>query len=184
LVIEVVVRNPYRRSWKAAEKTERRHSRVEQVLLALMSVAGLLLPLIYSATHWLDFADYRLPAYLLWSGVAVMAGAVFLFFRAHHDLKANWSSVLEIFDGHVLVTEGIYSVIRHPIYASGFLLGAAQILLLQNWIAGPATMIVYIPLYILYVPAEEKMMLDTFGDQYRDYLKRTGGLIPRLSKAG
>ena len=184
MVIEVVIRTPFRNSWKAAEKTERRHSRAEQVLLFLMSVAGLLLPLIYSVTNWLDFADYHLPAWLGWSGVAVLAGAVFLFFRAHKDLKTNWSPILEIFAGHVLVTNGIYSVIRHPMYASGWLLAVAQGLLLQNWIAGPATLIVYIPLYMIRVPAEEKLMLDAFGDQYRDYLKKTGALIPRLSKAG
>lgn len=180
MVIEVVIRAPFRNSWKAAEKTEQRPSRIEQVLLALMSAAGLLLPLIYSVTHWLDFADYRPPAWLGWSGGAVLAGAVFMFLRAHQDLKTNWSPILEIFAGHVLVTNGIYSVIRHPMYASGWLLAAAQVLLLQNWIVGPATMIVFIPFYILRVPAEERLMLDTFGDQYRDYLKKTGAIIPRL----
>jgi len=184
LVIEVVIRAPFRKSWKAAEKTEQRISRVDQFLLFLMSIAGLLVPLIYSVTGWLDFADYSLPAWLGWSGVAVMAGAVFLFFRAHQDLKTNWSPVLEMFDGHVLVIHGVYRIIRHPMYASGWLMAVAQILLLQNWIAGPITLIVFIPFYIIRVPAEETLMLDTFGEQYRDYCKKTGALIPRLSKAG
>jgi protein-S-isoprenylcysteine O-methyltransferase Ste14 len=180
LVVEVVIRAPYRKSWKQAEKTERLHSRVDQVLLVLMSVAGLAIPLIYSVTNWLAFADYRLPAWLGWSGAAVMTGAVFVFFQAHRDLKANWSPILEIFTGHALVTKGIYSVIRHPMYASGWLLAVAQILLLQNWIAGPITLIVYIPLYIIRVPSEERLMLDTFGEQYRDYCKKTGAVIPRF----
>jgi protein-S-isoprenylcysteine O-methyltransferase Ste14 len=180
MVVEVVIRTPFRNSWKKTEKTVRRPSRIEQVLLFLMSVAGILLPLIYSVTHWFDFADYRLPVWLGWLGVTVMAGAVFLFFRSHRDLKTNWSPVLEIFAGHVLVTDGIYSVIRHPMYASGWLLALAQVLLIQNWIAGPATLIVYIPFYIIRVPVEEKLMLDAFGDPYRDYLKKTGALIPRF----
>ena len=96
------------------------------------------------------------------------------------DLKSNWSPTLEIFEGHVLVTGGIYGTIRHPMYASQWLWVAAQILLMQNWIAGPIGLIIFIPFYILRVPAEEKMMLDTFGDQYRDYLKRTGAVIPRF----
>lgn len=120
MVIKVVIRAPFRRSWKAAEKTEQRFSPVERVLLFLMSVAGLLLPLIYSVTSWLDFADYHLPAWLGWSGVAVLAG--------------------------------------------------------------PATLVVYIPFYVIRVPAEENLMMDTFGDRYRDYVKKTGALIPRLSK--
>jgi len=145
-----------------------------------LAVAGLLFPLIYSVTNWLDFADYILPAWMGWTGVVILLGAVFVFARAHLDLKSNWSPTLEIFEGQALVTRGIYGTIRHPMYASQWLWVAAQILLLQNWIAGPIGSIVFIPFYILHVPAEEKMMLDTFGDQYRDYLKRTGAVIPRF----
>jgi protein-S-isoprenylcysteine O-methyltransferase Ste14 len=65
-------------------------------------------------------------------------------------------------------------------YASQWLWVVAQILLLQNWIAGPIGLIFFIPFYILRVRAEEKMMLDTFGNQYRDYMKKTGGVIPRF----
>jgi protein-S-isoprenylcysteine O-methyltransferase Ste14 len=179
-VIEVVIRTPFRKSWRKAEKAERRPSRIEQVLLFLMSVSGIVLPLIYSVTRWLEFADYHLPAWLGWLGVSVLAGAVLLFYQAHRDLRTNWSPMVEIFAGHVLVTNGIYSVIRHPMYASGWLLAVAQVLLIQNWIAGPATLIVYIPFYIIRVPVEEKLMRDAFGDPYRDYLKKTGALIPRF----
>ena len=92
-------------------------------------------------------------------------------------VPSNGSPTLEIFEEHVLVTNGIHGKIRHPMYASQWLWGFAQILLLQNWIAGP---IGFIPFYILRVPAGEKMMLDTFCDQYRDYVEKTGAVIPRF----
>jgi protein-S-isoprenylcysteine O-methyltransferase Ste14 len=65
-------------------------------------------------------------------------------------------------------------------YASQWLWSIAQILLLQNWLAGPLNFIFFIPFYILRVPAEETMMLDTFGDLYCEYLKKTGGVIPKF----
>ena len=37
----------------------------------------------------------------------------------------------------------------------------------------------FIPFYLLRVQAEEKMMLDTFGDQYRGYMQKVGGVIPK-----
>jgi len=114
MTIEVAIRAPFRKSRKAAEKTERRASRTERVLLALLAVAGLLFPLIYSVTNWLDFADYILPAWMGWTGVVILLGAVFVFARAHLDLKSNWSPTLEIFEGQALVTRGIYGTIRHP----------------------------------------------------------------------
>jgi protein-S-isoprenylcysteine O-methyltransferase Ste14 len=180
MLIELVIRAPFRKSWKEAVKTEKRAPRTEKVLLASLSVAGLLLPLVYSVTSWLAFADYLLPAWMGWIGAFLLAGAVFVFARAHLDLKSNWSPTLEIFEGHILVTCGIYGKIRHPLYASQWLWVVAQILLLQNWLAGPIGLIVFIFFYILRVPAEEKMMLDTFGDRYREYAEKTGAVIPKF----
>ncbi|MCL6613199.1 MAG: hypothetical protein K6U03_01040 [Firmicutes bacterium] len=57
-----------------------------------------------------------------------------------------------------LVTQGIYGTIRHPMYASQLLWGIAQALLLQNWIAGPAGLAAFLPLYLVRVPREERMM--------------------------
>ena len=66
-------------------------------------------------------------------------------------------------------------------YASQFLWAIAQILLMQNWLAGPLGFVFLIPFYILRVQAEEKMMLDTFGSQYGDYMNKVGGVFPKLS---
>ncbi len=180
LVLQIVIRAPYQKTWKNTEKTDQRVSPTEKILLGLLTVAGIIFPLIYSVTNWLDFADYSLPTWMGWLGVFFLACNLFIFARAHQDLKSNWSPSVQIFEGHHLVTNGIYSTIRHPMYASGFLTGIAQILLLQNWLAGPIYLIVFIPFYLLRVQAEEKMMLDTFGDQYREYRDKTGSLIPKF----
>jgi protein-S-isoprenylcysteine O-methyltransferase Ste14 len=140
----------------------------------------IIIPLIYSATNWLDFADYQLPSMLGWVGVFLLACALLVFTRAHYDLKSNWSPTLEIFEKHSLITNGIYRHIRHPMYASQWIWVVAQILLLQNWLAGPIDLIFFIPFYILRVRAEEKMMLDAFGEPYRVYIKKTGRVIPKI----
>jgi protein-S-isoprenylcysteine O-methyltransferase Ste14 len=45
---------------------------------------------------------------------------------------------LEVREQHALVTTGVYSRVRHPMYSAWAL---AQALLLPNWIAGPAGLI-------------------------------------------
>ena len=175
LIIEGVIRSPYQKTAKAGAKTDRRVSPTEKVLLGLLTVVMLVIPLIYTLTHWLDFANYYLPAWMGWSGVFLMACALLIFWRAHADLKSNWSPTLEIRADHTLVTGGIYAFIRHPKYASELVWAVAQILLLQNWLAGPLHLIFFIPFYLLRVQAEEKMMLDAFGDEYRHYMHETGG---------
>jgi protein-S-isoprenylcysteine O-methyltransferase Ste14 len=180
IIVEMVIRAPLRKTWKGTAKTEQRVSRTEKFLLGMLSVVMVVFPLIYSVTSWLDFADYTLPTWMGWFGVVLMACALFIFARAHMDLKSNWSPSLEIFEGHTLVTSGIYKYIRHPMYASQWIWVIAQILLLWNWIAGPLDLLFFIPIYILRVRAEEKMMLDTFGDPYREYMQKTGGVIPKF----
>ncbi len=95
-------------------------------------------------------------------------------------LGANWSPTLEVGAQHTLTTQGVYGVIRHPMYASQLLWGFAQALLLQNWIAGFAGLAAFLPLYLVRTPQEERMMLDHFGDAYRAYCAQTGRIVPRL----
>jgi protein-S-isoprenylcysteine O-methyltransferase Ste14 len=181
LVAEIVIRAPYQKTAREGPKTDQRKSRTEDILLGLLYVALIFLPLIYSATNWLAFANYSLPAWLGWFGVFVLVCSLIVFARSHTDLKSYWSPTLEIRKDHALITNGIYHYIRHPMYASMWLGAIAQILLLQNWLAGPMYLILFTLFYFLRVPAEEKMMLDTFGDEYREYMQKTGKVIPKLT---
>ena len=181
LVVEMVVRAPINKERKKEKMTEQRVSSQEKNLLILLLTGMFIVPLIYSASNWLDFANYSLPTWAGWLGVVLIILALIVFWRAHADLKTNWSPSLEIREKHELITHGIYGYIRHPMYASQWLWVIAQPLLLQNWLAGWLDMFVFILFYVLRVRAEEKLMIDTFGDQYRDYMKKVGGVFPKFN---
>ncbi len=180
ILLEMAIRMPLQKARKALARSEQRISRTETLLLGILFITMVVLPLIFTATPWLDFANYNLPGWLGWLGVIFLMGALVVFAKAHLDLKSNWSPSLEIYDGHTLVTNGIYKYIRHPMYASQWLWVIAQILLLQNWLAGPIDFIFFIPFYIIRVRAEEKMMVDQFGEAYHQYKIKTGGVIPKF----
>jgi protein-S-isoprenylcysteine O-methyltransferase Ste14 len=59
-------------------------------------------------------------------------------------------------------------------------LGHCPAFAIQNWLAGFLDLFVSIAFYFLRVRAEEKMMLDTFGDEYREYMNKTGTVFPKL----
>jgi len=180
LVVEMAIRTPINKQRRKEAMSERRVTLQEKILLFLLLLGMFILPLIYSASTWLDFANYSLPSWAGWVGVAVMIGAILVFWRAHVDLGLNWSPSLEIREKHELITRGIYGVIRHPMYASQWLWVIAQALLLQNWFAGVVNLIIFIPFYFMRVRAEETLMFDSFGEQYREYMKKTGAVLPKI----
>lgn len=179
IVVQMVIRSPYNRLRQQNRVTIDRVTTQEWVLLWLLLV-GLVISLLYIFTDWLAFADYQLPTWLGVVGILLLLLSLWLFWRSHVDLGRNWSPTLQIIDQHTLVTNGVYHYIRHPMYASQWLFVLAQILLLQNWIAGPANLLLFIPFYFLRVPQEEQMMIEQFGAPYRDYMARTGRVVPRL----
>ena len=180
IVVEIVIRAPINKERKKEKMTEQRVSSQEKNLLLLLLLGMFIVPLIYSVSNWLDFANYTLPAWAGWVGVLLIVLALIVFWRAHADLGLNWSPSLEIREKHELITRGIYGVIRHAMYASQWLVALVQPLLLQNWIAGFLNLLAFIPFYLLRVKAEEQMMIDTFGAEYQDYRKRTGGVLPKM----
>ncbi|HEX5106142.1 MAG TPA: protein-S-isoprenylcysteine O-methyltransferase [Pirellulaceae bacterium] len=183
LVVQFLIRFYFARRTKAEKKAVRQIDGMERLLLGLMFPAVLLLPPLYCFTPLLSFADYELPQPVRWAGAVVMVLSLWLFWRSHVDLGQNWSVSLEIREHHQLVTCGVYRWMRHPMYASIWLWGLAQGLMLNNWLAGWAVIPAFAAMYFLRTPREERLMEQQFGDSYRDYARRTGRIFPRFTKA-
>lgn len=181
-VVYCGIRGLYERRTRRIEKTVRRGDGLDVALMAIVFAGNLLLPVLYLATAWLEFADYNLPAFVPQCGTIVMLVALWLFWRAHADLGLNWSVTLEVRKGHELVRHGVYRAVRHPMYAAIFLFGIAQGLLLANWLAGWSAVVTFAPLYFIRTPREERMMFEVFGQEYRDYVHKTGRLLPKMNR--
>jgi protein-S-isoprenylcysteine O-methyltransferase Ste14 len=180
-IVGLVIRKIYTARCPKSKAIRKYKSVIEIILLSAAGIA-MILPFISIFTSWLDFADYHLPVWLGWIGTPVFAMALLLLWRSHADLDHNWSATIQIKQGHTLVTGGVYRHIRHPMYAAHLLWAIAQGLLLQNWLAGWAFLVVSMPLYIIRIPKEEQLMIEQFNERYRRYISRTGRLIPRFWK--
>jgi protein-S-isoprenylcysteine O-methyltransferase Ste14 len=168
---------PERRSRKTPISYSGRDRR--EIILLGCSLSGLgIIPVFYVLTHIPRFADYPFVPVQGYLGIAVFLGVLWMFYRTHHDLGTNWSVSLDLRERHTLVTTGIYAYIRHPMYAGFWLMALAQLLMVPNWIAGPAGMIGFGTLFFGRVYREEAMMISGFGDEYRAYMRRTARVIP------
>jgi protein-S-isoprenylcysteine O-methyltransferase Ste14 len=186
-IVRVIGVSKGKKWWrKKGEVVENRGIGAEKLLLFISFLGMQLIPFIYIFSSWLDFADYKLPVGLSlilgWSGSVVFAAAIWVLWRSHVDLGPNFSPELKIRKEHALVTDGIYRSIRHPMYGSHWLWALAQAMLLQNWIAGLSMLVAIWSLYSNRVTREEFMMCDRFGDEYRDYMGRTGRFLPRFKR--
>ena len=176
----LTIRGVFIRRARRQHKTDKGDGR-DRLLIALVGMGQIALPLLFVWTRALSFADRVQPAACLPLGLVAMAAGLWLFWRSHVDLGDNWSVTLEIDAKHQLVTRGVYRFVRHPMYTSFFVSGLGQALLLANWIAGPAALVAVAVLVWVRLPNEEAMMVEAFGDEYREYMRRTGGIVPRLA---
>ncbi len=71
-----------------------------------------------------------------------------------------------------LVTRGIYSRIRNPIYLSGMILVTGLVLIVGR-IEGLAVLLVLIPMQMVRARREAAVLEGKFRDAYREYRKRT-----------
>ncbi len=170
--------------WKNKDRiAQDRNSWLDRILLGFVFLGMQAVPLFYAFSPYLDFADYPIShtwsPILGWSGAALFVSAIYLLWRTHADLGINFSPKLQLRKEHSLITDGIFKNIRHPMYTAHFLWSLAQILLLQNWIAGWGFLVTLLPLYLVRIEEEEEMMVDEFGDQYRLYMRQTGRLLPK-----
>lgn len=165
----------------------RRRPKVSKPETGLLFIEGMLsfasaATILYLLTPWLDRFVLPFPAWLRWTGAVVFVIGDILFAWTHQALGRLWSPMLEIQTDHRLITSGPYRRIRHPMYASFFVVIAGLSILSANWVLVLAWFAGYAILLFYRIPAEERMMIEEFGDEYREYMARTGRLIPRLHR--
>jgi protein-S-isoprenylcysteine O-methyltransferase Ste14 len=80
-----------------------------------------------------------------------------------------------------VITEGPYSIVRHPLYVFSFI-GAIGIgLASENILVLAALIIFYLSYYPLTIISEERTLAKKFGQVYLDYMRRTPRFVPKLS---
>ncbi|RDL46437.1 hypothetical protein BLJAPNOD_06631 [Ensifer sp. M14] len=174
------IRVPFERRAKRVNVVSNRRSPVDMFGLA-SGLGGLaIVPALYVATGFPQAADHSASPWTVIAGTIVFFFALWVFRRTHKELGRNWSITLEIRDKHELISGGPYAFVRHPMYTSFMLMGVGQALLLPNWVAGLAGLFGFAVLFFLRVDKEERMMLEIFGIQYRDYMQRTKRIVPYL----
>lgn len=81
-------------------------------------------------------------------------------------------------EGHTVVQSGPYRWVRHPTYSGLLAVALGTATAFASPLALLATFLVWLPVVLLRIGREERMMVDRFGSEYRDYCGRTWRLVP------
>lgn len=175
--VMVAIRAPYGHRSRGI-KVIKSHKGTPETALLTLAWTGFFVPLIWIVSPAFSFAEYPLRTGALAAGVVCLLAGLWLLYRSHADLGTNWSITLEVREQHRLITHGVYRRIRHPMYTALLLYSVGQALVIPNWLAGPSYLFAFGVLFAFRVHAEERMMLEQFGDEYAAYTARTKRLVP------
>jgi protein-S-isoprenylcysteine O-methyltransferase Ste14 len=154
-------------------------------MMYVLVVGGLVLwlsPLVYLINPvWMAWSKIGLVEPVRWVGVPlgffVVGGIYWLFSSIGSGISATSATRQK----HVLVTHGIYKYIRHPLYTLGSALFITFGVIADSWFYAMMGVLAFIAVAIR-TPKEEANLIEKFGDEYREYMKRTGRFLPRLTK--
>ena len=111
------------------------------------------------------------------AGLALFLIGVVIRFVGKRTLGKYYSYGLRTLSDHKLVKHGIYKHIRHPISLAAIIYDVGIPLFFSS-LYGFLLMLGLIPLMLYRIKIEEKMLIEKFGDEYREYMKKTKKLIP------
>ncbi|MGD8403231.1 MAG: isoprenylcysteine carboxylmethyltransferase family protein [Anaerolineales bacterium] len=146
--------------------------------LGLMGFLSTLAFVIYP--DWLSRTNLSLPTWLRWVGVPIAFTGFVLLQWAQNTLGKSWSDTPRMMKTQELITSGPYRIIRHPIYTAFILILGSTLLISANWLIGLSWIGMTVLETISRIRFEEGLMLEYFGEQYREYMNKTGKLFPKV----
>ncbi|MEO8507782.1 MAG: isoprenylcysteine carboxylmethyltransferase family protein [Betaproteobacteria bacterium] len=176
----------------------RRHARrvvgvvPEQRLERFMWLVWVPLVVAWIALPWLSLTrtqpPFALPefvhanaAYAALRGLAALVGVACLAvtIKCWARMGKDWRMAVTGEPDQALIMDGMFSRIRHPIYAFSILLMACTMVVVPT----PLVLsfgVIHIVLMVIKARNEERHLLASHGNDYARYLARTGRFLPRF----
>jgi protein-S-isoprenylcysteine O-methyltransferase Ste14 len=154
-----------------------------KAMMTVIKLAGLILwlsPVAYLIRpQWMAWTKIGLSSEIRWIGVVFgilcVAGIYWLFSTIGSGITPTSATRKQ----HTLVISGPYRWVRHPLYTIGSSLFVAFGTMADNWFIAILGILTFI-LMAIRTPKEEANLIDKFGDEYREYMKRTGRFLPKF----
>ena len=172
-----VIERLFRRGRNTKNMDRTQHDKGSTTFISVvMGLAIILLP-ISPLLNWLGIGEIR----VFWLSVLGLLLGIFglvIRYIAFTTLGRFFSRTLREAEGHTLITTGIYKYIRHPGYLSDLLIFIGTALAMSNLISIITIPVTFAAAYAYRIHTEEIMLIEIFGNQYKEYQKTSKRLIP------
>ncbi|HYW97420.1 MAG TPA: isoprenylcysteine carboxylmethyltransferase family protein [Bacteroidales bacterium] len=120
------------------------------------------------------------PYYIQYVGVFLILAGMVIRFTAIRTLGKAFTVDLSVKNEQKLIHHGFYKYIRHPSYSGSLLSFLGFGFTLNNWVSLALTVIPVTLVFLYRIRLEEQLLIKQPGLGYRDYMKRTKRLIPKI----
>ncbi len=127
--------------------------------------------------------DVRFPVMNILNIIFKITGILLIASGLYLDLSAKLKSKLfQKVEDNKLITDGVYRIVRNPVYSGALLACTGAVLIANNLILliVPAICWMYMSLFLM--KTEEKWLKERYGEEYVLYCKRVNRCIPWFSK--
>jgi protein-S-isoprenylcysteine O-methyltransferase Ste14 len=94
------------------------------------------------------------------------------------SLGTFFSRIVQIETEHRIIKTGPYRWIRHPAYTGMIVTNVGVIMALGTWLGALIVLVLMLVSTLYRIRVEEALLLETFGNEYRDYMSQTWRLFP------
>jgi protein-S-isoprenylcysteine O-methyltransferase Ste14 len=155
--------------------------------MTIIRLGGLILwlsPLVYLINPaWMAWSKIGLPESVRWLGVGMGILCTFGIYWLFSSIGTGITPTSATRQQHQLVTKGPYRWVRHPLYTVGSSMFIAFGMMADNWFIALLGVLAFLGMAAR-TPKEEANLIEKFGDEYREYMKRTGRFFPKLGGGG
>src|SRR5271170_7652699 len=111
--------------------------------------------------------------------IAFTIASVWFCFAAARALGRQWALMARVIEGHELIRQGPYAVVRNPIYLAMLGMLIATGLAVSRWQTLVCAAIVFAAGTAIRIRAEENLLRQTFGATFDEYARRVPAFLPR-----
>lgn len=152
-------------------------------MMTVIRIFGLILwlsPLVYLINpNWMAWSKIGLPDSVRWLGVGLGALCVPGIYWLFSSIGSGITPVSATRKEHKLSMSGPYRWVRHPLYTIGSSFIISFGLMADNWFITLMGVLAFVAMAVR-TPKEEANLIEKFGDEYREYMRRTGRFLPKL----